>query len=134
MKLQWLKLKILLLLGIVLMVKKIGMKELNHSLYSQHLPRELIYSLPSLFYYHLKCEISLKEWVKLLNGVLEMNQCIQKQDVGYLEHLLEENPELKTPELEAAINEAALLIIKLELDFIRKCYELGDLEGCYNMI
>ena len=44
--------------------------------------------------------------------------------------LIEENPELKTPELEAAINEAALLSLKLELDFIKKCYELGDLEGC----
>src|SRR6056300_961120 len=44
--------------------------------------------------------------------------------------LIEENPELKTPELEAAINEAALLSLKLELDFIEKVYELGDLEGC----
>ena len=44
--------------------------------------------------------------------------------------LLNENPELKTPELEAAINEAALLSLKLELDFIDKVYELGDLEGC----
>jgi len=44
--------------------------------------------------------------------------------------LIEENPEIKTPELEAAINEAALLSLKLELDFIKKCYELGDLEGC----
>jgi len=44
--------------------------------------------------------------------------------------LIEENPHLKTPELEAAINEAALLSLKLELDFIRKCYSLGDLEGC----
>jgi len=44
--------------------------------------------------------------------------------------LIEENPEVKTPELEAAINEAALLSLQLELDFIRKCYELGDLEGC----
>ena len=44
--------------------------------------------------------------------------------------LIQENPELKTPELEAAINEAALLSLQLELDFIRKCYELGDLEGC----
>ena len=44
--------------------------------------------------------------------------------------LIAENPELKTPELEAAINEAALLSLKLETDFIRKCYELGDLEGC----
>ena len=44
--------------------------------------------------------------------------------------LVEENPELKTPELEAAINEAALLSLKLELDFIEKVYELGDLEGC----
>jgi ribonucleoside-diphosphate reductase beta chain len=44
--------------------------------------------------------------------------------------LVEENPELKTPELEAAINEAALLSLKLELDFIDKVYELGDLEGC----
>jgi len=44
--------------------------------------------------------------------------------------LIKENPQLKTPELEAAINEAALLSLQLELDFIRKCYELGDLEGC----
>ena len=44
--------------------------------------------------------------------------------------LIEENPELKTPELEAAINEAALLSLQLELDFINKAFELGDLEGC----
>ena len=44
--------------------------------------------------------------------------------------LIEENPKLKTPELEAAINEAALLSLKLELDFIDKVYELGYLEGC----
>ena len=44
--------------------------------------------------------------------------------------LLEEKPELKTPELEAAINEAALLSLQLELDFIDKVYEMGDLEGC----
>ena len=44
--------------------------------------------------------------------------------------LVKENPKLKTQELEAAINEAALLSLKLELDFINKVYELGDLEGC----
>ena len=44
--------------------------------------------------------------------------------------LVDENPELKTPELEAAVNEAALLSLQLELDFIDKVYELGDLEGC----
>ena len=44
--------------------------------------------------------------------------------------LIKENPKLKTPELEAAINEAALLSLQLELDFINKCYELGDLEQC----
>ena len=44
--------------------------------------------------------------------------------------LLLEHPELNTPELEAAINEAALLSLKLELDFIDKVYEMGDLEGC----
>jgi len=50
--------------------------------------------------------------------------------------LIKENPELKTPELESAINEAALLSLQLELDFIEKVYELGDLEGCskYNLI
>ena len=49
--------------------------------------------------------------------------------------LIKENPKLKTPELEAAINEAALLSLQLELDFIDKVYELGDLEGCskYNL-
>ena len=44
--------------------------------------------------------------------------------------LIKENPQLKTQELEAAINEAALLSLQLELDFINKVYELGDLEGC----
>ena len=44
--------------------------------------------------------------------------------------LLKEKPELKTPELETAINEAALLSLKLEVDFIEKVYEMGDLEGC----
>ena len=44
--------------------------------------------------------------------------------------LLHEKPELKTPELETAINEAALLSLKLELDFIDKVYEMGDLEQC----
>jgi ribonucleoside-diphosphate reductase beta chain len=44
--------------------------------------------------------------------------------------LIEENPYLKTKELESAINEAALLSLKLELDFIDKVFELGDLEGC----
>jgi ribonucleoside-diphosphate reductase beta chain len=44
--------------------------------------------------------------------------------------LVDENPELKTQELEASINEAALLSLKLELDFIDKVYEMGDLEGC----
>ena len=44
--------------------------------------------------------------------------------------LVQENPKLKTQELEAAINEAALLSLKLELDFVSKIYELGDLEGC----
>lgn len=44
--------------------------------------------------------------------------------------LIKENPQLKTKELEAAINEAALLSLKLELDFINKVYELGDLEQC----
>jgi ribonucleoside-diphosphate reductase beta chain len=49
--------------------------------------------------------------------------------------LIEENPSLKTPDLETAINEAALISLKLELDFIDKVYELGDLEGCskYNL-
>jgi len=44
--------------------------------------------------------------------------------------LILEKPELKTPELETAINEAALLSLKLELDFINKVYEMGDLEQC----
>ena len=44
--------------------------------------------------------------------------------------LIQENPKLKTKELEAVINEAALLSLKLEIDFINKVYELGDLEGC----
>jgi ribonucleotide reductase beta subunit family protein with ferritin-like domain len=42
--------------------------------------------------------------------------------------LIEENPELNTPELKTAITEAALLSLQLELDFIEKVYELGDLK------
>jgi ribonucleoside-diphosphate reductase beta chain len=44
--------------------------------------------------------------------------------------LLEENPDLNTLELRASIEEAAKLSLKLELDFIDKVYEMGDLEGC----
>ena len=44
--------------------------------------------------------------------------------------LLKEHPELDTPELKADIEEAARLSLKLELDFIDKVYEMGDLKGC----
>jgi ribonucleoside-diphosphate reductase beta chain len=44
--------------------------------------------------------------------------------------LLSEKPELNTPELKEAIKQAALLSLKLELDFIDKVYEMGDLDGC----
>jgi ribonucleoside-diphosphate reductase beta chain len=44
--------------------------------------------------------------------------------------LILEKPELNTPELRKSIEEAALLSLKLELDFIDKVYEMGDLEGC----
>lgn len=44
--------------------------------------------------------------------------------------LLEEKSELNTPELKEDIKQAALLSLKLELDFIDKVYEMGDLDGC----
>ena len=44
--------------------------------------------------------------------------------------LMEENPDLNTPELKEDIKQAALLSLKLELNFIDKVYEMGDLEGC----
>jgi len=44
--------------------------------------------------------------------------------------LLKEHPEYDTPELKSDIEEAAKLSLKLELDFIDKVYEMGDLEGC----
>ena len=44
--------------------------------------------------------------------------------------LIKEKPELNTPELKEDIRQAALLSLKLELDFIDKVYEMGDLEGC----
>ena len=44
--------------------------------------------------------------------------------------LLLEKPELNTPELKEAVKQAALLSLKLELDFIDKVYEMGDLDGC----
>ena len=46
--------------------------------------------------------------------------------------LIKEKPELNTPELKEDIRQAALLSLKLELDFIDKVYEMGDLEGCTN--
>ena len=45
--------------------------------------------------------------------------------------LLKEHPELDTPRIKRTeIEEAARLSLKLELDFIDKVYEMGDLEGC----
>lgn len=44
--------------------------------------------------------------------------------------LLEEKSELNTHELKEDIKQAALLSLKLELDFIDKVYEMGDLDGC----
>ena len=45
--------------------------------------------------------------------------------------LIKEHPELDTPELKKEIEEAALrFTLNLELDFIDKVYEMGDLEGC----
>ena len=44
--------------------------------------------------------------------------------------LIKEKPELNTPELKEDIRQAALLSLKLELDFIDKVYKMGDLEGC----
>jgi ribonucleoside-diphosphate reductase beta chain len=43
--------------------------------------------------------------------------------------LLEENPELDTPQLTQAIYEACNLSVKLEFDFIDKAFEMGDIEG-----
>ena len=50
--------------------------------------------------------------------------------------LLADNPELNTPELKKYVEAAARLSLKLELDFISKVYEMGDLEGCtqYDLI
>ena len=50
--------------------------------------------------------------------------------------LMQEHPEFNTPELKADIEEAAHLSLKLELDFIDKVYEMGDLPGCpkYDLI
>jgi ribonucleoside-diphosphate reductase beta chain len=44
--------------------------------------------------------------------------------------LIEEKPELNTLELKEDIKQAALLSLKLELDFIDKVYEIGDLPSC----
>ena len=43
--------------------------------------------------------------------------------------LLEENPELDTPQLTQAIYEACNLSIKLEFDFIDKAFEMGNIDG-----
>ena len=43
---------------------------------------------------------------------------------------VKEHPELNTPELKSQIGDAAHLSLKLELDFIDKVYEMGDLKGC----
>jgi ribonucleoside-diphosphate reductase beta chain len=44
--------------------------------------------------------------------------------------LLNDNPELNTHKLKQDIIDAAHASLKLELDFINKVYEMGDLEGC----
>jgi ribonucleoside-diphosphate reductase beta chain len=43
--------------------------------------------------------------------------------------LLEEQPELNTPELRTKIVEACELSVQLEYDFIEKAFEMGDIEG-----
>ena len=43
--------------------------------------------------------------------------------------LLEEQPELNTPELRTKIVEACELSVKLEFDFIEKAFEMGDIDG-----
>ncbi len=43
--------------------------------------------------------------------------------------LLDENPELDTPQLTQAIYEACNLSIKLEFDFIDKAFEMGNIDG-----
>ena len=62
-------------------------------------------------------------------GPLETNQMHSEAGCWLFRTLIEENPELKTPELKTAITEAALLSLQLEVDFINKVYEMGDLEG-----
>lgn len=50
--------------------------------------------------------------------------------------LLNENPQINTPQLRADIEEAAKLSLKLELDFIDKVYEIEDIQSCpkYDLI
>jgi ribonucleoside-diphosphate reductase beta chain len=43
--------------------------------------------------------------------------------------LLEENPELNTPELQDEIEKACYLSVELEFNFIDKAFEMGDIEG-----
>ena len=43
--------------------------------------------------------------------------------------LMKEHPEFKTPELVQEIEEAALLALQLEFNFIDKVFEMGDLEN-----
>jgi ribonucleoside-diphosphate reductase beta chain len=43
--------------------------------------------------------------------------------------LLEEQPELNTSEMRAAVAEACRLSVQLEFDFIDKAFEMGDIEG-----
>ena len=83
----WQKLKTLCQLGIVLMAKRIGTKLPNLSQSSLPSQKESIYFRHSPYSSLLRCETNLREWVKLLNGVLETKACTQKRDAGYLEHL-----------------------------------------------
>jgi ribonucleoside-diphosphate reductase beta chain len=43
--------------------------------------------------------------------------------------LLQEQPELDTPELRSKVVEACELSIQLEFDFIEKAFEMGDIDG-----
>ena len=83
-----------------------------------------------LFYLSFKLQNKLKGVGQIVEWSIRDESLHSNAGCWLFRTLLEENPEINTPELKAEIEEAARLSLKLELDFIDKVYEMGDLDGC----
>ena len=89
-----------------------------------------------LFYLSFKLDNKLKGVGQIVEWSIRDESLHSEAGCWLFRTLMQEHPEFNTPELKADIEEAAKLSLKLELDFIDKVYEMGDLTGCpkYDLI